>query len=124
MIATKNTEILEKVLVTIHDITSRTTSGHYAQIILDTQVKKLEASYPFLKHVTVKTISFSTSAKTINIDAAIDKEYPKNVEKAIQDLVLSISKMLGSEKKYFISEFKGYMGRDYEVKLQNMGVKL
>jgi len=98
LIATKNTEILEKVLVTIQGITSRATSCHYALLIIDTQVKKLKADYLFLKHVTVKAISFSTSAKTVNIDAAIDKEDPKKVGKAIHELVLSISKMLGSEK--------------------------
>lgn len=124
MIATKNSIIADKVLRTLIGMVSRKSSSHYSLIVMDSLIGKLKSKYSFLEYVTVNTTSFSSDSEVIIIDSKINSIEPKKVGKAIQELLSCVDEVLGSDREYFTSEFKGDLGYSFYMKLENMGVKI
>jgi len=123
MAGTKNSLVFEKVLDTLVDVSARNTSTSYALLTLDTAIGRLKKLHKVLNNVELNT-SGSSSLKPVRVLSGVDLVSQEEIGKAISALIDFFASPLGAEKESFLVEFKGYLGKEYLIKIQNMGVNI
>ncbi len=124
--AVKNKDIIEKALNSVIVVVGRISSQSYALVVLQTILQKLEQKYPFAKDIQVKTTYYSSSQESIKIREAANKADPKEAGRFINDVMRELMRPFSKteeSKQQMINEIKGYIGHDYMIKMQNIGVK-
>jgi len=122
----ENSDIMKHILASLLNVASNKTSIDYARSSVKNLLKDLEGNYDFLKFVNIKILAqIENNMDAINVKSDMDNVRPKNVGKAIQDLINVLKKHLGMKAGYFfIKEFRDDLGDEYHSYIRDMGVNL
>ena len=120
-----NEEIFGRILRSTIGVIGRRTSEAYATVTIGNIIKKLEESYDFFRYISIKSIHFSEGVDSVDIRSEINQVDPKNIGSAINDLIRTITHVLGKETGYFfIKEIKEDLPSDYESSIRELGINL
>ena len=122
----ENSDIVKHMLASLLNIASNKTSVDYARSSVKNVLRDLEGNYDFLKYVNIKTLKqIENNIDAINVRPDMDCVRPKEVGKAIQDLIDVLKSYLGKKAGYFfIKEFRDDLGNEYHMHLRDLGVNL
>ena len=117
--------VTRQFLHSVIEIIGRKSSPDYAIVMVDNTVKKLQSSHEFLQFVDIKNTQYSETGDMITIRSSLDSIEPKQVGKAMQDLVMTITTAMGASAGFFfIKELKDRIGTSHEIILKSMGIDL
>ena len=122
----ENSDIMKHTLASLINVASNKTSVDYARSSVKKLLLGLEENYDFLEYVNIKTFEQNdNNIDAINILSDMDIVRPKQVGKAIQDLIDMLKSHLGKKAGYFfIKEFRDDLGGEYHMHIRNIGVNL
>jgi len=122
----ENSDIMKHTLASLLNIASSKTSVDYARSSVKHLVQNLEDNYDFLKYVNIKTLKqIENNMDAINVKTDMDGVGPKEVGRAIQELINVLKKHLGNKAGYFfIKEFRDDLGDEYHTYIKDLGVNL
>ena len=124
----KNTDLVRKVVYIIIVIAGRRTSLTISCAFMEAVLKTLQKKYDFLKHVTIKNLSYYEGDRSNAIQikkSQIDSIAPKEIGKAIESMVRVLCMDLEEETGlFFIQELKENLDGDFHEKLEECGVDL
>ena len=122
----ENSDIMKHTLASLLNIASNKTSVDYARSSVKNLLRDLEGNYDFLKYVNIKTLKqIEDNIDAINVKSDIDCVRPKEVGKAIQELIDVLKRHLGKKAGYFfIKEFRDDLGDEYHTYIRDLGVNL
>lgn len=119
-----NVKVVERTISTLIDLVAKPTSQSYAVVVVQTIMRKLEEQYDFAKKISLSSQSYTSTQKMLQIDSQLDSVEPREVGKYLSELIKQAQSLFGSQHENFILELRGYIGQDYILKLENMGVQL
>ena len=121
-----NSEILKHTLFSLIHVATLKTSDDYAWASIKKLIRELKSNYSFLQHVQIGSLSYlKYTMEDIQISAEINNIDPKELGKAIQEIVDLVRKYLGEKAGYFfIQEFREILGDTYHSIIKKMGVDL
>ena len=121
-----NSEILKHTLFSLVHVASLKTSDDYAWASVKKLIRELKVNYAFLNYIQIGNISYlNYTIDDIKISPEINDVDPKELGKAIQDIVDLVRKYLGEKAGYFfIQEFREILGDTYHSIIKKMGVDL
>lgn len=121
-----NSDIVEKTLMSLIKVATSKTSDDYAWSAIKNLLKELKSRFSFLKNIKIgKLESLKYTVEDINISEEIDYVDPKEIGKALQNLIDLLKKRLGKKAGYFfLDEFKQTLGERYHSIIKNIGVDL
>ena len=122
----ENSDIMKHTLTSLLNIASSKTSVDYARSSVKNLLRDLTGNYDFLKYVDIKTLKqIENNIDAINVKSDIDCVQPKEVGKAIQELIDVLKNHLGEKAGYFfIKEFRDDLGDEYHTYIRDLGVNL
>ena len=121
----ENSEVVEHILKTLIDISSRKTTESHAILIMDSLMKKLEKRYDFLKHVEIKDTRFLEFYDPISVMTDIDVVESNEIGKALYDIIMTMNNELGKDAgHFFIKELGNNIGEMYHSMIEDMGIDL
>jgi hypothetical protein len=121
----KNSDVIENLLKTLINISSRKTSRGYALNTIDTVMKNLKDKYDFLKYIKIIDNRFIEDKEPINIMSDINNVKSDNVGKALNEIINTTQYSLGDKAgHFFIKEIRTNIGGDYSSIMKEMGVDL
>jgi len=122
----ENSDIMKHTLASLLNVASNKTSIDYARSSVKTLLRDLEGNYDFLRYVNIKTLKqIENNIDAINVRSDMDCVRPKEVGKAIQDLIDVLKSHLGKKAGYFfIKEFRDDLGDEYHMYIKDLGVNL
>ncbi len=121
----ENSDIIEKLLTTLFNISSRKTTQGHAYSVMDSVIRQLESEYDFLRHVELKDTRFLEDATSISVMKDMNSIHPDRIGKAIESIILNMDKRLGKRAGYFfIKELSRNIGEEYSSTMRDMGVDL
>jgi hypothetical protein len=121
-----NSEILKHTLFSLVHVSSLKTSDDYAWAAVKKLIRELKNKYLFLNYIQIGNISYlNYTIEDIKISPEINDIDPKELGKAIQDIVDLVKKYLGEKAgHFFIQEFREILGDTYHSIIKKMGVDL
>ncbi len=119
-------DVTQQFIETIIEIIGRKTSVEYAAIIIRNLLKKLQPAYPFLRDIEIKNTRSVEMEGTVSVKDELNAIPPKDVGRALKDLVTKIMNSLGKTAGYFfIRETREKIGIEYDtILLKTMDVDL
>ncbi len=119
-------DVTRQFIETIIEIIGRKTSVEYAAIIIRNLLKKLQPAYPFLRDIEIKNTRSLEMEGTVSVKDELNAIPPKDVGRALKDLVTKIMNSLGKTAGYFfIRETREKIGIEYDtILLKTMDVDL
>ena len=121
-----NSEILKHTLYSLIHVATLKTSDDYAWASIKKLIRELKSNYKFLENVKIGNLSYlKYNIEDIVVSSEINDVDPKEVGKAIQEIVDLLKKYLGEKAGYFfIQEFREILGDTYHSIIKKMGVDL
>jgi hypothetical protein len=121
-----NSEILKHTLFSLIHVATLKTSDDYAWASVKKLIRELKDKYTFLEYIEIGNIAYlNYNIEDIKISSEMNDINPKEVGKAIQDIVDLVKKYLGEKAGYFfIQEFREILGDTYHSIIKKMGVDL
>ena len=121
-----NSEILKHTLFSLIHAAALKTSDDYAWASVKKLVRELKDNHAFLNYICIGNISYlNYTIEDIKISTDINDIDPKEIGKAIQNIVDLVKKYLGEKAGYFfIQEFREILGDTYHSIIKKMGVDL
>ena len=121
-----NSEILKHTLFSLIHVASLKTSDDYAWASVKKLIRELKINHASLNYVQIGNISYlNYTVEDIKISPEINDIDPKELGKAIQNIVDLVKKYLGEKAGYFfIQEFREILGDTYHSIIKKMGVDL
>jgi len=122
----ENSDVIKHALFSLINVATPKTSDDYAWSTLKKLLKELIDNYDFLKYIQIGELgSLNNNIGDITALSEINAIEPKEVGRAIQDLIDLYKKYLGKKAGYFfITEFKDDLGSRYHSIIKSMGVDL
>jgi len=122
----ENSDIFKHTIASLLNIASSKTSVEYARSSVKSLIKDLMGEYDFLKYVKIQTLKeFENNFDAVDIQTDMDCVRPKDVGKAIQELIDVLKLHLGKKAGYFfIKEFRDDLGDEYHSYIKDIGVNL
>ena len=121
----ENSKVIEHILETLINISSRKTTAGYAVLKMNDLIKKLEEKYDFLKHIEIKDTRFTEVRNPVTVMSDIDSVKSGEIGKALYDIIKTMNNTLGKNAgHYFIRELKNNIGEYYSTRMEDMGVDL
>jgi len=119
-------DVTQQFIETIIEIIGRKTSVEYAAIIIRNLLKKIQPTYPFLRDIEIKNTRSLEMEGTVSVKDELNAIPPKDVGRALKDLVTKIMNSLGKTAGYFfIRETREKIGIEYDtILLKTMDVDL
>jgi len=119
-------DVTRQFIETIIEIIGRKTSQEYAAVTIRNLLKKLQSTYPFLREIEIKNTRVLEMEGTIAVHNTLNEISPKEVGKALKELVIKIMISLGKTAGYFfIRETRDKIGIEYDrILLKTMDVDL
>lgn len=125
MASIETSEIVEKLLTVLLDITRRKTNETHAFYTLETVINQLKNQYDFLEHIHLKDTLYSEDDDTITIMKDINKVNTSELGIALQDILTSMYHSLGKNAGYFfMKEIQEALGDEYISSMKEIGVDL
>jgi len=121
-----NQHVVKRTLMSLIYVATTKTSDDYAWSSIKKLMNELKVTYDFLKYVEIKDIKqLRYSIDDILIEPNLNNIEPRELGKAIQDIIDLLKKYLGKKAGYFfIQEFKEVLGEQYHKIIKSMGVDL
>lgn len=121
-----NKHVVKRTLMSLIYVATTKTSDDYAWSSIKKLMNELKDTYDFLKYVQIKDIKqLRYTIDDIIIEPNLNNIGPKDLGKAIQDIIDLLKKYLGKKAGYFfIQEFREVLGEDYHKIIKSMGVDL
>jgi len=122
----ENSDIMKHTLASLLNIASSKTSVDYARSSVKNVLQDLKSNYDFLKYVNIKTLrQIENNIDAIDVESDMDCIRPKEVGRAIQELIDVLKIHLGEKAGYFfIKEFREDLGDEYHTYIRDLGVNL
>jgi len=122
----ENSDIVRRTIFSLVNVASNKTSNDYAWSSIKKLLNELKSNYSFLEYVKIGELDeLNNTKEDIIIMSKMNFIEPKDLGRAIQDLVDLYKKYLGKKAGYFfISEFKDVLGDEYHTIIKNIGVDL
>ena len=121
----ENSEVMQKVLMTMMAISGRKTTEGHAIYVMDSLIKKLEDQFDFLRHVEVSDTRFLEEDTSITVMSDVDSISSTEIGKAIHEIIVTMNKLLGTDAgHFFIKELSQSIGDNYYTTIKDMGVDL
>ena len=121
----KNSDIIDRLLQTLINISGRKTTGGYAVSVMDSTINKLQSQYDFLKHIEIRDTRYVEDSNSISVMSDINSIPAENVGKALRDIISTVNQTLGRDAgHFFIREISSTLGDDYTSVMKDMGVDL
>lgn len=121
----KHTLLIKKVLKTLLDILSESSTKSYAILILNNIIKKYSEKFDFLNLIKINSLQLSEGIDAIEVSNEINSISPIEIGRAIQKIMENVSTSLGEEAgSNFLSMFKKRMGKAYILRMEEIGVNL
>jgi hypothetical protein len=119
-------EVTRQFIQIIIEIIGRKTSEEYAAVTVRNLLKKLQPTYPFLKHIVIKNTRLLEIESCVAVRNELNLINQKQVGNALKALVKTIMESLGKIAGYFfLKETREKIGIDYDAALmKTMGVDL
>jgi len=125
MVELENSEIIEKLLNTLINISGRKTNKGHAINTLDSVLKRLQVKYDFFEHIKINDTRYVEDDNTVSVMSDIDSIDSSNVGMALSDIIKTFDNALGKDAGYFfIKEIRNNLDDDYEFSMSAMGVDL
>ena len=119
----KNADIIKGVIEAIVAVAGRRTLGSYTIKIVKTVTTTLQKQYDFLKYVSIHDTFYSEDNNIIKVTPDINSTDPYEIGKSVDAIICEVYRQLDDEAGlYFINEFKEYIGNEYVLKIQSIGV--
>ena len=121
----KNSDVVRHLIKATFVVAGRRTLDSFAVKVVKTVVKMLEREFEFLKHVEIKDVVYTEAEEIVTVSSDLDSIEPSKIGKAI-DIVLreEYIELKDDAGLYFISELKEYIGEEYVLAIENLGVDL
>jgi hypothetical protein len=120
-----NKDILGCILRSTINVIGRRTSISYANIFISKTIRELTEKYSFFRYIEIKDSQYSETVEPVNIDSNVNDVEMKEIGKATNDFMISITKTMGKNAGYyFIREIKETIPFDYETIIKKIGVDL
>jgi hypothetical protein len=121
-----NSEILKHTLFSLIHVASLKTSDDYAWASVKKLIRELKVNHASLNYVKIGNISYlNYTIEDIKISPELNDIDPKELGKAIQNIVDLVKKYLGEKAGYFfIQEFREILGDTYHSIIKKIGVDL
>lgn len=121
-----NKHVVKRTLMSLIYVATTKTSDDYAWSSIKKLMNELKDTYDFLKYVQIKDIKqLRYTIDDIIIEPNLNNIGPKDLGKAIQDIIDLLKKYLGKKAGYFfIQEFRKVLGEEYHKIIKSMGVDL
>jgi len=119
----ENSEVVQHILQTLINISSRKTTKVQAVTTMNQLIKKLKIKYDFLKHIEIKNTSFMETEEPVSVMSDINGIKSNEVGKALYDIIKTMNSNLGKNAGYFfIKELKNNIEEDYYSTIEEMGL--
>lgn len=121
-----NQHIVKRTLMSLIYVATTKTSDDYAWSSIKKLMNELRETYDFLKYIQIKDIKqLRYTIDDITIEPTLNNIEPRELGKAIQDIIDLLKKYLGKKAGYFfIQEFREVLGEEYNRIIKSMGVDL
>ena len=121
-----NSEIIRYTLFSLITVATSKTSDDYAWSSIKNILKKSEKNYHFLQYVAIGDLEdIDYIMEDIKINSDINSIHPRDLGRAIQDIIDSLKTKLGKKAGYFfLDEFKSKLGEEYHSIIKSIGVDL
>jgi hypothetical protein len=121
-----NKHVVRRTLMSLIYVATTKTSDDYAWTSIKKLMNELKSTYDFLKYIEIKDIKeLRYTIEDINIESNLNNIEPRELGKAIQDIIDLLKKYLGKKAGYFfIQEFREVLGEEYHKIIKSMGVDL
>jgi hypothetical protein len=117
--------VFKHVIKALIDVLSKISTQRYAVFAVNTFLRKVDTEYDFLKYIKINPAQYSDGLADISIMTGLDEINEEEARRAIQRLLEEIADSLGEEaRRHFINKFSKSLGRDYLLKIEEMGVNL
>ena len=121
----ENSDVVQKILMTLINISSRKTTEGHAVFIMDSLIKKLMGRFEFLKYIEINDTRFLEDDTPITVMGDIDYVSPINIGKAIYAIIFTMNDSLGKDAgHFFMKEISKSIGDEYRLTIMDMGVDL
>jgi len=125
MASIKNSELMENVLSTVINISSRKTNKGHAIFTMNKLLKNLETRFDFLKNIEVNDIRYTENENPVTVMTGIDKTKSEDVGRAIHDIIFTMNRSLGTGAGlFFIKEIRNTLDDEYISSMKDIGVDL
>ncbi len=121
----KHQLIFKHVIKALISVLSRASTPSYAVLAIDNIIKKIHNKYAFLDYIQIDNTRYSDGIDAVSIMTKIEDISPTQAGRSIQKLIEEVIKHLGEEAgQNFVDEFKSLLGKDYLIRIEEMGVNL
>jgi hypothetical protein len=119
-------DVTRQFLQTVIRIIGRKTSEEYAAVTIRNLLMTLQLKYPFVRDMEIRDTRFLELESSVTVRDSLKNINPKEIGRALTDLLKSIMKSLGKTAGYFfIREIREKIGVDYDdVLVKTMDVDL
>jgi len=115
--------IFRQILKALIDIFSRVSTENYAIVSVNSFLRDLDSTYPFIREVNVQSATSEGDPYHISITSHIDSISETNARRAIQQLLVLAMDAIGENAKdEFIQNFKESLEKKYLSKIEELGV--
>jgi hypothetical protein len=124
MVKIKNSDILNRTLTTLIEISARRSSQAIACAFMDAILKTLIEKYGFLKYITIKNMTYYEE-NAIHTEPEINSVKPEYIGQAIESIIRILCMDLEEESGlFFIKELKDRLGETYILEFKKFGIDL
>ncbi len=125
MVSMETSQVVEKLLTVLLDITRRKTNETHAFYTLETVINQLKNRYNFLEHIHLKDTLYSEDDDTITVMKDINKVNTSELGDALQNILISMYHSLGRSAGYFfMKEIQEALGDEYTSSMMELGIDL
>jgi hypothetical protein len=109
-------KVTQQLIGTIIEIIGRKTSEEYAAVTIRNQLRYLQPRYPFLREIQINNNRTIEVENVLTINEALNEISAKDVGKAMKELIVTITTLLGKNAGYFfIREIREKIGIEYDM---------
>ncbi len=125
MVSMETSQVVEKLLTVLLDITRRKTNETHAFYTLETVINQLKNRYNFLEHIHLKDTLYIEDDDTITVMKDINKVNTSELGDALQNILISTYHSLGRSAGYFfMKEIQEALGDEYTSSMMELGIDL
>jgi len=120
-----HSELLTYVFQALFDVLAKENGRNFAFLTLEELVRRFSTKYEILKDIEVNDIRYMMGANIVSIDSKVDVLESDVIGDVTQKVIQETSNYLQEKGGIpFIEKLKKYMGVEYYLKLEEMGVNL
>jgi len=121
----KKSILMQNVIQTLINISSRKTNQNNAINKMTNEISKLRNKYDFLRHVEIKDTRFIELDEPVSVMSDLDNVRTDDVGNALYDIIKNMNNALGKDAgHFFVKEFRNIIGEEYSSEIENLGVDL